>query len=167
MVKPFVNRIRYTPEVASRPERLEKDLANAKKLASILEEDAAKLRVAKVLPAGTVPAAASGSGDTAEKKDGEDTGEKEGQVDTSMVDVDVDGEPEEEPKEKGSDAVDRRIEKVMADLRDQGLVDVNDEKAYEERKVRLSTLVYAKIADALLLDDNCIGFVPRIPSCCV
>lgn len=41
-----------------------------------------------------------------------------------------------EPKERGSDAVERRIEKCMADLRDQGLVDVNDEKVYEAKKVR-------------------------------
>lgn len=137
MVKPFVNRIRYTPEVASRPERMEKDLANAKKLASILEEEAAKLRVAKVLPAGATPSMASGSAEGAEKKDGENDDGKSAQDDANMADVQLESEPEEEPKERGSDAVDRRVEKVMADLKEQGLVDVNDEKAYEERKVRL------------------------------
>lgn len=40
-----------------------------------------------------------------------------------------------EPKEKGSEAVERRIEKVMSELRDRNLVDVNDEKVYEEQKV--------------------------------
>lgn len=46
------------------------------------------------------------------------------------------GEDEEpEPRERGSDAVERRIEKVMTDLREQGVIDVNDEKAYEEKKV--------------------------------
>jgi hypothetical protein len=45
--KPFVNKIQYAPEVASKPERLEKDLANTKTLAALLGEEAAILRKAK------------------------------------------------------------------------------------------------------------------------
>ena len=41
-LRPFVNRVRYTPEVASKPDRMEKDLANAKILAGLLEEEAAE-----------------------------------------------------------------------------------------------------------------------------
>ena len=117
-----MNRIRYAPEVASRPDRLAKDLANAKTLATLLEDEATKLRSVK-LP---LPQPASTNGDDAEviKED----------PDAIMVVPDEEDE-ESEPRERGSDAVERRIEKVMADLREQGVIDVNDEKAYEEKKV--------------------------------
>jgi hypothetical protein len=117
-----VNRIRYAPEVASRPDRLAKDLANAKTLATLLEDEAAKLRSVK-LP---LPPPAFTNGD--------DTGVKKEDSDVTMTVPDEEDE-ESEPKERGSDAVERRIEKVMADLREQGVIDVNDEKAYEEKKV--------------------------------
>jgi len=54
-----------------------------------------------------------------------------------------DDSDEPEPKENGSDAVERRVEKVMSDLREHGLVDENDEKAYDEKKVnRTLVLVF-------------------------
>lgn len=59
-------------------------------------------------------------------------------VDEIVMDSPEDGEPEPEPREKGSDAIDRRVEKVMSDLRDQGLIDVNNEVAYEAKKVGFS-----------------------------
>ena len=115
-----MNRIRYAPEVASRPDRLAKDLANAKTLATLLEDEATKLRSVKLpLP----PSANS-----------DDAGVKKEDPDATMAALD-DEDEETEPKERGSDAVERRIEKVMADLREQGVVDVNDEKACEEKKV--------------------------------
>lgn len=113
--RPFTNKVRYAPEVASRPERLEKDLDNVKILAAILEEQAAKLRAHRA----EVP----------EKENSEVKPEEETDAPMSAVDED-----EEEPRERGSDAVERRIEKVMADMKDQGLVDVNDEKAYHAKK---------------------------------
>ena len=116
-----MNRIRYAPEVASRPDRLAKDLANAKTLATLLEDEAAKLRSVK-LP---LPQPASTNGD--------DAGVKKEDSDATMAAPDE--EEESEPRERGSDAVERRIEKVMADLREQGVIDENDEKAYEEKKV--------------------------------
>lgn len=117
-----MNRIRYAPEVASRPDRLVKDLANAKILASLLEDEAARLRSVK-LP---LPPPAFTNGD--------DVGMKKEDADTTMASP-ADEDEESEPKERGSDAVERRIEKVMTDLREQGVIDVNDEKAYEEKKV--------------------------------
>ena len=48
ITKPFVTRVRHTPEVASKPDRLVKDLENAKKLAALLEEEYMNLRRAKV-----------------------------------------------------------------------------------------------------------------------
>lgn len=117
-----MNRIRYAPEVASRPDRLVKDLANAKTLATLLEDEAAKLRSVK-LP---LPQPASTNGD--------DAGVKKEDSDATMAAPDEEDE-EAEPRERGSDAVERRIEKIMVDLREQGVIDVNDEKAYEEKKV--------------------------------
>ncbi|KAJ7718497.1 hypothetical protein DFH07DRAFT_860253, partial [Mycena maculata] len=123
-VKPFTNRIRYAPEVASRPDRMEKDLANAKALAARLEEEAAELRKLKI-PSKAAPV--------------------EGGVATTDADVSMErgaDEEEGEPRERGSDAVERRVEKVMADLRQQGLVDVNDDKAYEAKKLTLTLDLY-------------------------
>lgn len=154
MVKPFVNRIRYTPEVASRPERLEKDLGNAKKLAAILEDEAARLRTAQVQPAGSSTATSATA--TATSTTGTGTGEEDPQGDANMAPSTVEPpaapapaaieEDEPEPKENGSEAVERRIEKVMSELRDQGLVDVNNEKEYEERKVRFYFLFFRLVS---------------------
>lgn len=122
-LRPFVNRIRYTPDVASKPDRLEKDLANAKILAGLLEQEAAVLRKAKPQKAPDT---------AAEDVEGEN-GQKQ---DVTMDDDQApDAEDEEEPTQKGSEAVEARIEKVIGEMRDQGLVDVNDEKAFQARKV--------------------------------
>lgn len=118
--------MRYTPDVASRPERLEKDLANAKILASQLEEEAAILRKTKLQKQ---PAADQ----TAEGGEGGDGQDSKGDV--AMADGQVEEDEEDEPKERGSDAVERRIEKVMGEMRDQGLVDTDDEKAFQDKKV--------------------------------
>ncbi|EGO01534.1 hypothetical protein SERLA73DRAFT_176851 [Serpula lacrymans var. lacrymans S7.3] len=130
-LRPFINRVRYVPEVASKPDRLEKDLANARALASILEEDAAHLR--KFRAPKTEGQVNAGTGDN------ENAGGDEDEV---MTDGREDGEDDPEPKESGSEAVERRIEKVMTDLREQGLVDVNDEKALEARKTVISLDLY-------------------------
>lgn len=122
VVKPFTNRIRYTPDVASRPERLEKDLANAKVLVAQLEEEAAKLQSLKI-PELNVKSKANG--------------EVKVEDDTSMVPPEEpEEEPAVEPREKGAEAVERRVEKILADLREQGLVDPSNEKEYEEKKAR-------------------------------
>ncbi|KAF8192225.1 hypothetical protein K438DRAFT_1762225 [Mycena galopus ATCC 62051] len=47
-VKPFMNRMQYTPEVSSRPDHMEKDMANAKALVAKLESEAAELRKIKI-----------------------------------------------------------------------------------------------------------------------
>jgi len=100
--------------VASKPDRLRKDLANAKDLAGILEDEAAKLRPLKLPPAGA---------------------KLDGQAEDQMMAPSDAEDDDPEPKEIGSEAVERRVEKVMSELRDRSLVDVNDEKAYEEKKV--------------------------------
>ena len=120
-VRPFVNRMRYAPEVASKPDRLEKDLADAKKLASILEAEAAALRKMKVKVA-TVIQDDSMDGST----------NKESNQEKISAHDDINDPDDQEPMENGSDAVDRRIEKIMGE---QGLVDIGDEKAYSTKKV--------------------------------
>lgn len=118
--RPFTGKIRYAPEVASRPARLAKDLASARLLASMLEDQAAALRQLKVKK----PQPPKPEGSTA----GEDEPMPEPEYD----------EEDEEPRERGTDAVERRIDAVMQTLQEQGLVDSSNEKAYEEKKVVVS-----------------------------
>jgi chromosome segregation ATPase len=124
VVKPFTNRVRYTPDVANRPERLEKDLANAKVLVAQLEEEAAKYRSMKISELKVNPQV---NGETKPEEDATMAPPEEFEV-----------EQDPEPREHGSVAVERRIGKIMADLREQGLVDVNNEREYEEKKVCFS-----------------------------
>ena len=69
-----------------------------------------------------------------------ENGKAEQTEDVSMTDDHGpdEGDDYDEPKERGSEAVERRIEKIMAEARDQGLVDANDEKAFQAMKVRLN-----------------------------
>lgn len=53
-------------------------------------------------------------------------------VDAVMSDAHADHEDDPEPKESGSEAIERRVEKIMTDLREQGAV---DEKVMEAKKV--------------------------------
>ncbi|KAI0091876.1 hypothetical protein BDY19DRAFT_927237 [Irpex rosettiformis] len=122
IMKPFTSRIRYAPEVASKPDRVANDLANAKVLAAKLEDEAAKLRQLRIE---TQSNGASGLE----------------QTDSHMSDANEDNE-ESEPKERGSDAIERRVDKIIADLRDQGLIDLSDEKAVEEKRTVISLDLY-------------------------
>ncbi|KII96062.1 hypothetical protein PLICRDRAFT_694151 [Plicaturopsis crispa FD-325 SS-3] len=137
-IRPFTNRVRYAPEVASKPDRLAKDLENAKTLARLLEDQASALRKTKRQPP---PAPESDV-----KPEGEN-GEpvvKDEQPDVDMADganLPVE-EDDPEPSERGSVAVERRIEKIMADLVEQGLVDVNDDKALNAKKTVVSLDLY-------------------------
>lgn len=123
VVKPFTNRVRNTPDAASRPERLEKDLGNVRTLAMQLEMEAAKLRVMKRSQLNMKPKV---------------NGEAKPEEDAIMAPPEETVEEEDpEPRECGSEAVERRVEKIMVDLREQGLVDVNNEREYIEKKVDL------------------------------
>lgn len=55
-----------------------------------------------------------------------------------MAVAETEEDDDAKPKENGSDAVERRIEKVMSEMRDRGLIDVNDDVAYEAKKVKLN-----------------------------
>ena len=111
--------------MASKPDRLVKDLENAKTLAALLEEEYMNLRKARVdgkSQNGDISAAANGENAEAQPED------------ATMADT-ADTEDDPEPREMGSEAVERRIEKVMADLQEQGAVDTSDEKALEAKRV--------------------------------
>lgn len=114
--------------MASTPDRLKKDLANAKALAAILEEEYATLRNAKV-----ALIKSEKNGDPAASANG-DVGDAT-QNDAAMAET-VEEEEDPEPRELGSEAVERRIEKVMVDLQEQGQLDLSDEVALEAKKVR-------------------------------
>ena len=161
-VRPFVNKIRYAPEVASRPDRLANDLQNVKLLATILEDQAAELRAFKPpLPSASVLAGSSDQDGTAGSGEegvvSSNGNAKTGEQDAEMAAPGHEGsgatvEEEEEPKERGSDAVERRIEKFISDMQDQGLVDVNDEKAFKEKKVgSVSVFLFARMRRAQFL----------------
>lgn len=138
ITRPFTNRVRYAPEVASKPDRLEKDLANVIALANLLEEEAAQLRQLKVNKATTKPMDESTSTDEV-KAEPEDTTPED---------------DEEEPMEKSSDAIERRVERIMSDMREQGILDIEDEAAVAAKKVRLLYFAVSRMSHAALPDGD-------------
>ena len=117
--RPFSARARYAPEASSRPDRVEKDLANVKNLASLLEEEAAELRK---LPAalaepqnlprsqgGELPdeANAAESGGDAVATADDETKDASSETDQMIVEDDP-----REPKNRGSNAIEERIEQL-------------------------------------------------------
>ncbi|KAI0723048.1 hypothetical protein C8Q76DRAFT_614816 [Earliella scabrosa] len=133
ITKPFVTRVRHTPEVASKPDRLVKDLENAKKLAALLEEEYMNLRRAKVDEKSQNGDASTGANGVKSEPLNEDA---------PMREATTEAEEDPEPREMGSEAVERRIEKVMADLQEQGAVDTSDEKALEAKRTVIALDLY-------------------------
>jgi len=129
--------VRNTPDAASRPERLEKDLGNVKTLTIRLEMEAAKLRAMKRSQLNMKP-----------KVNGEAKPEED--AITAPPEESVE-EEDPEPRECGSEAVERRVEKIMVDLREQGLVDVNNEREYIEKKVDIFSFSFCEFADFYLI----------------
>lgn len=84
-------------------------------------------------------------------------------ADVSMTNVDGESQDDAEPQERGSDAVERRIEKIMADLREQNVLDFSDEKAVEARRVRVrsfeSGLGSLKIAQTVVALDLYLAYL--------
>ena len=112
---PFRGKIRTTPEAASRPDRIEKDLANVKTLASLLENEYLNVRR---LPSKPDDAPADWEKTALESE------------------VLMDADPEDpEPKERGSDAVERRVEKIVDDLKSSGKHTSDNEKEFSYKKV--------------------------------
>jgi hypothetical protein len=140
------------PDVASRPERIKKDLFQVKQLAAILEEEAATLRRFSPTRARKAAAAAAlknsdGTDDPTESKNEEDNHPPEPEPlqteGDGEIDPDVEVETEDEPKEKGSEAVERRIQKIIADLQDQSSPgELEDGIGWEAKKVYIIIYIF-------------------------
>ncbi|KAI0269296.1 hypothetical protein BC834DRAFT_951531 [Gloeopeniophorella convolvens] len=104
--QPFKNRVRYAPEVASRPDILEKDLDRARTLLSHLEAEYHALRRIRILSRDEVAALPEGplQEDTVSFAEGEDHGDPE-------------------PSKSVLSAVEERAERVFAELPQDGLDD--------------------------------------------
>ncbi|EIW82450.1 hypothetical protein CONPUDRAFT_53735 [Coniophora puteana RWD-64-598 SS2] len=124
--KPFMNRVRYVPEGTSKPDRIKKDLENAKLLASVLEEEAAALRK----PSSSANGEANGVPNNHEDSTMHSGHDSSG------------GEEELEPVENGSVAVERRIEKIMSEMQERGLLENLDESAIDAKKEIISLDMY-------------------------
>jgi hypothetical protein len=136
--RPFMTRIRIAPDVASRPERIKKDLEQIKQLASILEEEAATLRQFSPTQArkAAEAAAATAPTDGPEPDSNEIKVEAGGSTTEGDFDPDVEAEIEPEPKAKGSEAVEKRIAKLIADLQEQtSPSELEDGIGWEAKKV--------------------------------
>lgn len=114
--QPFKNRVRYAPEVASRPDILQKDLERARTLLVHLEAEYYALRKLRILSRDEVITLPEGP----LREDVVTLAEGEGDRD------DV------EPSRSTLSAVDQRIERVLAEIPQDGL----DEDDLKIRKVR-------------------------------
>jgi hypothetical protein len=114
--QPFKNRIRYAPEVASRPDILEKDLERARVLLVRLEAEYYSLRKVRVLSREEVAALPEGplQEETLTLAEGEEYRD------------------DPEPSKSTFAAIEQRIEKVYAEAAQEGL----DEDDLKIRKVR-------------------------------
>ena len=146
ITKPFTGKVRFAPEVASKPDRLAKDLVNAKALAATLEAEYDGLRKMKFEPKPEENGTSGETNGTTEQQDVPMTTISEG-----------DNEEDPEPRERGSDAVERRIEKVMADLREQNALDFSDEKAVEARRVGIPIMCALLSVTDAITDGGCSG----------
>lgn len=133
-LKPFTNRIRCAPEIASRPDLIAKDLVNAKTLAPLLEDEYDRIRRPPPsqddLSQGNILDPAAQSLPTG---------------DTHMADSLPEQDPDEDaPKSRGSEAVERRIEQVISELKDSGAVDVMTEREFEAKKVKFHPFRFSR-----------------------
>lgn len=84
-----------------------------------------------------------------------------------MTDSCLDRDPDEDaPKSRGSEAVERRIEKVISELTEGGTVDMMSEREFEARKVsficsRLSRAFHSPALPGTSLASNALHFGGR------
>ena len=116
--RPFTNKARLTPDVASRPDRIAKDLSQARRLAEILEDEYERVRTFRPEPPATEPDAVE-SGD--QPPPPEDILARDALAEDEL------------PIEKGTDVISRRIERLIADLPEPS--DETEAKALELKKV--------------------------------
>jgi hypothetical protein len=58
------------------------------------------------------------------------------QIESDILLDEVNDPDDPDPREKGSEAIERRVEKIMHDLKEAGRIDDEDEKEYNNKKVR-------------------------------
>lgn len=133
----FTSKVRFAPEVASRPDRIAKDLGQAKKLVSILEDEYERVRKFKMQkPAKDGSAEGAPVDDsTGEGADGDALISPDNDV--LMADALVE---DDEPRERGSEAVERRIEKLISELPEPGTE--TEKQAYETKKNTIALDLY-------------------------
>ena len=128
-IEPFTSHINYAPDVASRPDRLAKDLASAKTLASLLEDEYDRIRRP---PTRDLPPQDGTSEPNVPPEPAEDT---------LMSDGSLDEDPDEDaPKSSGNEAVEQRIEKFISELKESDAVGVMREREFGAKKVKFHPL---------------------------
>ena len=137
LTRPYFARLRQAPEVASTPQRIEKDLQQARQLAALLEDEHASLMRRKEgapepnMEDNKSHAKGGEQGDVV-MADGKDEARN---GDTTDGPIKLEAEPE--PLEKGSEAVERRIEKLVTELQVQhDVIGDGVDSSLEAKKVR-------------------------------
>lgn len=145
--RPFSARARYAPEGSLRPERVSKDLSAVKKLASVLEDEAAELlKLPDSLPEPrNLPRSKGGElpddekpEETAGGDDAPKPAEDKAKPQAEPMALDDRDHP---PRNRGSVAVEERLEKLFVELEakgphaDGGDEDAASKKVLEEKKV--------------------------------
>lgn len=145
LTRPYFARLRQAPEVASTPQRIEKDLLQIRQLAAILEDEYATIR--RIKDGAPEPRVEDNK---SHGKDGEQSDvvmadskdvASNGAISTGPTEIDA----EPEPLEKGSEAVERRVEKLVAELQPQHDTtedSVAAETSLEAKKVRFVACIY-------------------------
>lgn len=107
--RPFTSKARVAPESASRPDRIAKDLEQAKQLVAILEEEYERVRSFRP----ELPSAGDSTSKGAKDQTDEEHTDSPPAEDILTMDALA---VEEEPREKGSDAIERRLTKIYSEL---------------------------------------------------
>ena len=140
--EPFVGKIRYTPPAASKLSRMEKDLEQAKRLASVLEVQSAEVATYKpMFPVGTPLLSMPPSG------------EENGVVSDPIAqsgDLEV---------SRGTKAVEERIEKLVCEVLD---TDEDGNPDYA-KKVWFQKSTWSHILTSIT-GGTLAGYVPCVPS---
>ena len=93
------------------------------------------------------------------------------QADVPMANAEANVEEDAEPTERGSEAVEKRVQKLMEDFVAQGIVSATDEKALEAKRVRfhcrpsyVPNTAEITCVPFFFADGDSFGSVPRLPS---
>lgn len=150
--RPFVSKLRTTPEVASRPARIEKDLAQVKQLVAILEAESAKLR-RFAPPKSALPTSKDAKEPNGVKKEEAD-GDRPEEVKEEDIDLADESQIEPDPPETGSEAIERRVEKIVSELQEhQTPAELDSGVGFDTKKVLENLIQYRR--RVLLFRSGC------------